>query len=45
MATLPERLLLVALVNVAGLVDAAESPRHLPGPGGSPRGGRRGIMR
>jgi hypothetical protein len=21
------------------------APRHLPGPGGSPRGGRRGIMR
>jgi hypothetical protein len=39
MATLPERLLLVALV------DAAESPRHLPGPGGSTRGGRRVIMR
>jgi hypothetical protein len=37
MATLPERHLLVA-------VDA-ESPRRLPGPGGSPRGGRRVIMR
>ena len=33
MATLPERLLLVALV------DAAESPRHLPGPGVRSEGG------